>query len=252
MLVLAIDTSTSVSAVGWVEADAEIPRPDAARFARLVAPADPGHAETLIDRMSAALATGGHALADVGLLVFGRGPGTFTGLRIGLGTAKGLALSHGTPLVGISSLEALAFSAGVEGMIAPLIDARRGELYAALYEVRLDGGRPNARLAVPERVVRPDILEAALGLSSRADRVRFVGNGAIRYADTARALGELLPSSAAAPDPCRMALVGLERYRDRGGDDLAALEPSYLREPDAKLPAATPARSGPEFDRNSD
>jgi tRNA threonylcarbamoyladenosine biosynthesis protein TsaB len=239
MLVLAIDTSTSVSAVGWVEADAAASPPEAVRFARLVAPAEPGHAETLLDRMSAALATGGHALADVGLLVFGRGPGTFTGLRIGLGTAKGLALSIGTPLVGLSSLEALALSAGVEGLVAPLIDARRGELYAALYDVRLDGGRPVARLVAAEQVARPEALGQALGLASPAPRVAFVGNGAMRYADAVRPLGEILPSAASAPDPCRMALVGLERYLEHGPEDVASLEPTYLREPDAKLPRPT-------------
>lgn len=238
MLVLAIDTSTSVSAVGWVEAE-PAERPEATRFARFVAPADPGHAETLLDRMNAALATGGHALADVGLLVFGRGPGTFTGLRIGLGTAKGLALSCGTPLLGISSLEALAISAGVEGRVAPLIDARRGELYAALYCVRLDGDRPIARLEVPEQVVRPENLGAAFGPGAPGSRVFFVGNGAVRYADAARALGELPPLAFPAPDPCRMALLGLERFVRGGPDGLAALEPSYLREPDAKLPITT-------------
>jgi tRNA threonylcarbamoyladenosine biosynthesis protein TsaB len=238
MLVLAIDTSTAVGAVGWVEADEHAHRPDATRFARLVAPAEPGHAETLIDRMNAALAVGGHALADVGLIVFGRGPGTFTGLRIGLGTAKGLALSSGTPIIGISSLEALAVSAGVEGLVAPLIDARRGELYAALYDVRIEDGRTLARLAAAERVVRPETLVSALGLGSSASRIRFVGNGAARYADVVRSAGELLPLIAAAPDPCRMALIGLERYLAEGPDDPATVEPTYLREPDAKLPAA--------------
>jgi len=238
MLVLAIDTSTSMSAVGWVEADAGTPNPVATRFARLVAPAEPGHAETLIDRMTAALATGGHTLAEVGLLVFGRGPGTFTGLRIGLGTAKGLSLSLGTPLVGISSLEALAISAGAEGPVAPLIDARRGELYAALYDVRFDACRPVARLTRAEQVVTPESLGAALDLGACQSRVRFVGNGAVRYADTVRPLGDLLPLATSAPDPYRMALVGLERYLRDGPQDAAALEPTYLREPDAKLPAA--------------
>jgi tRNA threonylcarbamoyl adenosine modification protein YeaZ len=238
MLVLAIDTSTAVSAVGWVEVDAAASRPDASRFARLVAPADPGHAETLLSRMTAALATGGYALADVGLLAVGRGPGTFTGLRIGLGTAKGLALAHGTPLVGISSLEALALSTGVEGPVAPLIDARRGELYAAIYDVRCEDGRPVARLVQEEQVVRPEALAAALGVAAFPSRIRFAGNGALRYAGAVRALGELLPAAAAAPDPCRMALLGLERFLRDGPEDAAAIAPNYLREPDAKLPGA--------------
>jgi tRNA threonylcarbamoyladenosine biosynthesis protein TsaB len=237
MLVLAFDTSTPTSSVGWAEIDLAGPRPEALRYASFVAPAEPGHAETLLDRVRAALATGGYDLKDVELLVFGRGPGTFTGLRIGLGTAKGLALAFGTKLVGLSSLEALALSAGVDGLVAPLIDARRGELYAALYDVRRDGDdRPRAALLAAEQVVRPEGLAELLRGHAAKGAIRFAGNGALRYADAIRALGVQLSSGASAADPLRMAIAGAARFLSAGADDPIALEPSYLREPDAKLP----------------
>ena len=236
MLALAFDTSTPVSSIGWTELDTRGPRPEATRFASFIAPAEPGHAETLLDRTRAALATGGHELKDVELLVFGRGPGTFTGLRIGLGTAKGLSLAFGTKLVGISSLEALALSAGTAGLVAPIIDARRGELYAALYDVRAEGGWTRAALVIAEQVVRPEGLAALFSGHAPAGAIRFSGNGAARYAEAIRPLGELLPTERSAADPVRMALAGAARFLEAGADDPVALEPTYLREPDAKLP----------------
>jgi tRNA threonylcarbamoyladenosine biosynthesis protein TsaB len=226
-------------AVGWAEVDTQGPRPEVRRFASFVAEAEPGHAETLLDRMRAALAAGNIGLDDVELLVFGRGPGTFTGLRIGLGTAKGMALALGTKLVGISSLEALALSAGGDGLIAPLIDARRGELYAALYEVRFERHAYSASLVVAEQVVRPEEVAAFLQKRDIDGPIRFAGNGALRYAEVLRPLGEIPPVERSAADPLRMAIAGVERYLREGSDDPVALEPSYLRAPDAKLPKPT-------------
>jgi tRNA threonylcarbamoyladenosine biosynthesis protein TsaB len=236
MLVLAFDTSTPMSSVGFAEIDMAGARPEARDFASFIAPAEPGHAETLLDRMRAVLATARRDLKDVELLVFGRGPGTFTGLRIGLGTAKGLALAHGTKLVGLSTLEALALSAGVTGLVAPIIDARRGELYAALYDVTRDGGIASAALLVDEQVIRPEGLADLFRGHAAAGEIRFSGNGALRYAEAIRPQGEILPLGASVADPLVMALAGATRFLSNGPDDPVAIEPSYLREPDAKLP----------------
>jgi len=236
MLVLAFDTSTPMSSVGFAEIDTAGALLQARDFASFVAPAEPGHAETLLDRMRAVLATARRDLKDVELLAFGRGPGTFTGLRIGLGTAKGLALAHGTKLIGMSSLEALALSAGVSGLVAPIIDARRGELYAALYDVKRDGEHATASLLVEEQVIRPEGLADLFRGRLAAGAIRFSGNGARRYAEAIRPLGEILPLGASAADPLVMALEGTARFLSNGPDDPIALEPSYLREPDAKLP----------------
>src|SRR6476660_1065269 len=73
-------------------------------------------------------------LADIDLFVAARGPGSFTGLRVGLAAMSGFAATHGKPAVGVSTLEALAWRSGVVGKwIAPVIDARRGEVYGGLY-----------------------------------------------------------------------------------------------------------------------
>lgn len=236
MLVLAFDTSTLTGAVGWIRAPREAPVTRVEASAECAMPALPGHAETLIERIGATLASGGHRVEEVDLVVFGRGPGTFTGLRIGLSTAKGLALARGVPLKGLSSLECLALSAGVDGPVAPVIDARRGEIFTAIYEVTLECGRPTARPLTDERVIAPSGF-AALVAEARLDRpVQLAGNGAQRYRDQLAAGGALLPGRSSAASAYWMAVTGLERFVESGGDDPATVEPVYLRQPDARLP----------------
>ena len=111
MITLALDTSTLFGSVAWVRTgggDPSSPRPPVEGYADTAARARPGHAETLIARIDETLGAGGLCLDDVDLVVYGRGPGTFTGLRLGLATAKGITLGRGVPLVGVSSLAALA------------------------------------------------------------------------------------------------------------------------------------------------
>lgn len=237
MLVLAFDTSTLVGSVGWIAAPREAPVRRVEGFAESAAPAVPGHAETLIERIETLLAAGGHAIADVELVVYGRGPGTFTGLRIGLGTAKGLALARDVPMIGLSSLECLALSAGVDGLVAPVIDARRGEIFTAVFEVTHDAGRPAARPVAEERVIEPADFAQMIEPTRTGGPALLVGNGAERYRTELARLGEVGPARASAVSAYWMAIVGLERFIDRGGDDPRTVEPVYLREPDARLPS---------------
>jgi len=239
MLVLAFDTSTLQGSVGWIRA-AGGDRPGIESFAEESAPASPGHAETLVGRIERVLSTGGLRVEDVDLVVFCRGPGTFTGLRIGLGTAKGLALARGVPILGLPTLEALSVSAGSNGVLVPVVDARRGEIYAAVHRVEGAGRRPSAATLAPERVLRPDGIGDLLAEAGHEGPAAILGNGAIRYRD--RLLASLsegsfdLPARAAAPSAYWMAVLGLSRFSQRGGDDPAAVEPVYLRAPDARLP----------------
>ena len=154
MLVFAIDTATLQGSLGFVKLESDVPHSPVFRFATLSAPAVPGHAETILERMETVLSYGGYVLKDVDLLVFGRGPGTFTGVRIGLSTVKGIALALDKPVIGVSSLEAIALASGREGLVASLIDAKRKELFAALFRVSIsDDGRP---LAGPITYLRID------------------------------------------------------------------------------------------------
>lgn len=135
----------------------------------------------LIDTVDAVLADAGKTVGDVGAFVVGRGPGSFTGVRIGISTAKGLARGANVPLLGASTLDACAWTAwkaGERGRLGVLADAMRGEVYPALYTLDEDGAH---REFDRERVVK-----AAAALDEwRAmpgwDDVRLTGDGLVRY-----------------------------------------------------------------------
>jgi tRNA threonylcarbamoyl adenosine modification protein YeaZ len=240
MLVFALDTSTLQGSMGWVNIDDTSPSRAALSHASLSAPAVPGHAETVLHRMEQTLATGGFGFKEIGLLVYGRGPGTFTGIRIGLSTIKGIALTLGIPIIGISSLEASAFSAYKPGLVAALIDAKRKELFAALYEAKIaEDGRPFMSTILEEWVgPAADVIER-IAAHAAASTVLVTGNGAAPYRDLiCEALNaSILPECAWAPNPFWMCRIGYTRFQFKGQDDLDSVEPVYLRAPDARLPA---------------
>jgi tRNA threonylcarbamoyladenosine biosynthesis protein TsaB len=154
------------------------------------------------------------ALERVGVTV---GPGSFTGLRVGLAFAKGLALALERPVVGVGTLEALALSARRTGLVAAVVDARREQVYLQLFS---DG----AALAEPEAITA---LDAAARLKASGGPWLLVGTGGALvepYLDGARL------DARAAPDPVAVAKLA-------GEAPLGPAKPVYLRAPDAKLPA---------------
>jgi len=156
------------------------------------------------------LAAAGAEPGDLDALVVGTGPGSFTGIRIGLATARGLALSLGLPVAGVSTLDALA--AGAPGTV-PVIDARRREVFALLDE---------------PRCVRPEELELAPG-------TRCVGDGALRYRAVLEAAGAEVP---AAESELHVPRAQLHAALARDFGPAEAVEPIYLRVPDAERAAA--------------
>jgi len=236
MLILAFDTSTFQGSAGWILMKNDPSDSRVETFAEISTPAQPGHAETLLYRIGAILETGGYEMKDVDLVVFGIGPGTFTGLRIGISTAKGIAVSRGAPIKGVPTLEAIALSAGVDGLVAPLLDAGRGEIYAAMYRVSHTAGRPACMLISDERVIRPSRFPDLTSGVSREEPIYLTGSGARRYREDLAGMGVPLSPRTGAPDAYFLALRGLELFRSDGPDDPMTLEPNYLRKPDAKLP----------------
>ncbi len=99
------------------------------------------HSETLLPLCAEALRAAGLAPQDVDLYAVNAGPGSFTGLRIGLASVKGLCFPFGTPCAGVSTLESLAFSLPVSGSVLGALDARRGEVYCAAFT--MDNGTPS-------------------------------------------------------------------------------------------------------------
>jgi tRNA threonylcarbamoyladenosine biosynthesis protein TsaB len=133
------------------------------------------HAEVLLPAMENLLTLSQIPMEKIGLLACTTGPGSFTGVRMGVSTMKGLALALGKPIVGVSTLETLAMNAfPTPRLVCPLIDARRDQVYTGFYRTDPDGFPEAAGL---ERLT--DIAQVLRDLP--ADGVDFVGDGAVRY-----------------------------------------------------------------------
>jgi tRNA threonylcarbamoyladenosine biosynthesis protein TsaB len=193
-LVLAFDTATPVATSALLR-DGELLGERTSRAAAVLADAE------------ALLRAAGCAAADLDALVVGTGPGSFTGIRIGLAAARGLALALGVPVAGVSTLDAL--SAGYPGAL-PVIDGGRREVFAPS-----DGG---------PRACRPDDLRFEPGAV-------LVGDGAVRYRSQLEAAGAEIPPDRDAVHLPR-ARYHAQLAEDFGDADL--VEPIYLRVPDAE------------------
>ena len=186
----------------------------------------PGHARELLPLAHALLERAGLQFGDVARIGVGVGPGTFTGLRIGVATARALAQASGAELAAVSTLEALAAASGHDGPVLAVLDARRGEAFAAAWlgEEQLLG--PFA--------VKPGEL-AGLVEATGIDPASWlaVGNGAIAFRD------QLEPAAVAVPadgSPChRVSAVAICRLAVHSAPiERDALVPEYVRLPDAE------------------
>ena len=211
MLVLALDTATPTLVAGvarWSPDGAEV-------LAERAVPSGTRHAELLTPAIRAALDDAGVALADVGAVVTGLGPGPFTGLRVGIVTAAALADARGLPVVGVCSLDAVG-----SGARTVVTDARRKEVYWAAYDAA--GARVEGPAVVrPEELGRPGPFVGdpafAERLGATVERAEVTTAGLLRAAAP-----QLVDPSSAAP-----------------------LVPLYLRRPDAVPPTAIKAVSRP-------
>ena len=192
-------------------------------------------AESLLPATDALLADAGLALEAVAGFAVSAGPGSFTGLRIGLATVKGLAFGTGRRVAAVPTLEALARDAAGEGAVAALLDARRGELYAAGFE----GGVAAAWL--PEAVYPLADLAARL-----PEGCRVVGEGlAVCVEALVAARGEALrlQPEPAAPPARHVAELGAEAWSRGESADAETLVPRYLRRAEAEV-----QRTGQRFE----
>ena len=190
MLTLAFDTATAVATSALVDGE-EVLGERASR------------AQTLLEDVDALLRQGGAHPRDLGALVVGTGPGSFTGVRIGLAVARGLALSLGLEGAGVSTLAALA--AGAPGAV-PVVDARRKEVFTL------------------EGVLAPEAMAVEPG-------ALYVGDGAVRYRAAIEERGGVVPA-----DDDERHLPRARFHVQVAGPlgPMDAIEPLYLRAPDAK------------------
>jgi tRNA threonylcarbamoyladenosine biosynthesis protein TsaB len=209
MKILAIDTSTLTAGVAAWEG-----RVLAERRSRVTT-----HSDALLTMVDEVLREAGWTPARLDAVACTAGPGSFTGLRIGLATAKGLCFAAGKPLSAIPSLEALAARAP-DGRVAAVMDAHKQEVYAAVYQVT--GGFPqllDGEWVLPPRELLP-----------RIAGIPVVGDGALRYPE----LGQPLDGDGA-PRPADVARLAAARLEKGEADDLSSSGPRYVRASEAEI-----------------
>ena len=227
MLILALDSTAQVGSVALCE--------DEKLIAEYTLNTGHTHSETLLPMVESVLKISGYTVDDVDLFVCTAGPGSFTGVRIGAATIKGIAFGKDKPCIGVSTLEALALNGvALEGILCPCMNARRQQVYNALFESK-DGKL--TRLCEDRALAIEDLLKEVSEYAPEK-RIYLVGDGAELVMDFDE-FGEQFPVL----DGCMIllgerlrnqsgysvALVALEAYRNGNVCTDAELAPVYLR-----------------------
>jgi tRNA threonylcarbamoyladenosine biosynthesis protein TsaB len=223
MKILALDTATKSCSVALTD--------NGSLSAELTINKDQTHSKHLMELIHSVFGIAGFGLSDVDGFAVTIGPGSFTGLRIGISTIKGLAHALSKPVVGISSLKALAWQCADQShLICPFLDARKGEVYWATY--RFDATRLTqktaARATAPEAAVE-NIREPCV----------FIGNGVQLYRKQIEtALGSFayfVPKAHQILRASSIAFLSMERFKAKDTDEILSLIPEYIRKSDAEL-----------------
>ncbi|WP_258358642.1 tRNA (adenosine(37)-N6)-threonylcarbamoyltransferase complex dimerization subunit type 1 TsaB [Moorella sulfitireducens (nom. illeg.)] len=235
MLVLGLDSATQVAGVALMDGDRLV--------AEMFFNTRKNHSQRLLPMIAALLREAGVKPADLDGLAVALGPGSFTGLRIGLATVKGLAHAAQKPVAGVPTLDGLAWNAWeVPGLVCPVLYARRQEVYTALY--RWQEGKL-CRLT-PYQAGDPHSLVASL--KSYTGPVYFLGDGVDPYREAWQQLGSrarFLPSTSILPRAAQIARLGRERLLGGQEDDLFQLKPLYLRPSPAERQDESKCKSCP-------
>ena len=244
-LIVAIDTSTDMLACAAAWWTPEVFLDDRPSRAAIEVLASRDHLcrrqanVELVRTVREVLDEAGVGMSDVGGFLVGRGPGSFTGVRIGISTAKGLARGANVPLMGASTLDACAWTAwkaGTRGLLGVASDAMRGEVYPALYT--LDDEGPH-RMFERERVVKAAVAVEEWAARADADELQLTGDGLVRYGklfEEAGLMGRALSRDLWWPtgEGVLLAAACPEGLAAAGSTDPAAVLPVYTRLSDAE------------------
>ncbi len=190
------------------------------------------HSQVVLGMVQDLLQAAKLSVDDLAAVAVGQGPGSFTGLRIGVGVAQGIAYGAACPMIGVSSLDALAVRAPKDGIVLAGIDARMGEVYWAEYTKHEEGIERLSEL----QVTAPDAILSS-GLSASASKpIQLVGNAWLEYKDQLTPELSSLTPVKQAEFPSASALVLLARQSFENGEVISALEfaPEYVRNDVAK------------------
>jgi len=223
MKILAVDTATKSCSVAIVDKESLL--------AELNISGKETHSKHLMEMINTAIGLSGITLSDLDGFAVTRGPGSFTGLRIGISIIKGLALAGSKPVIGVSSLDALArqnlFS---PYLICPFLDARRGEVYFSRY--RVDRG-------ILKKEIDEDVLPPAMAVCDINEPSIFVGDGALIYK---KIITDIMGDKAYFASPCQniirastIACISMDRFEKNDTDDIGMFVPRYIRKSYAEL-----------------
>jgi tRNA threonylcarbamoyladenosine biosynthesis protein TsaB len=218
MLILSIETATERAGVGIFD--------DASERAAWRADTDRNLCSQLAAEIAAVLDRAAVPFTQLDLVAIGLGPGSFTSLRIGLATAKGISLARDVPLVGVSSLAAMSWQEGDRSTdLCPVLDARRGDLYAALDSVE---AKVLTAVQPPFLAQAPDLADRLL---AHARPLTVFGRLTAEQSAEIASHGPRLTvvRDPVFPDPRAVAELGRLAFESRGSDDVASLRPIYVR-----------------------
>jgi tRNA threonylcarbamoyladenosine biosynthesis protein TsaB len=185
------------------------------------------HSDLMAEFMNSLLGQRGLSVTDIGAIAVTNGPGSFTGLRVGVSFAKGLAMGLGAKLVALNTLEVLALSSELaEGMVSPMLDAKKKQVYAALYQ--MSGGGVT-------QIKEPEAVDPERWLSGLPKGTIVLGSGAAAYGNLIEAEEGRLVFQEKPEEPTPQGLVGLAKLKAAredftGWEELDAL---YIRQADA-------------------
>lgn len=230
--VLSLDTSTDCGSVALLHHDR--------LMGEYLFTGAKAHSERLLAMIDRLLADSACSIKDIDLFAVSLGPGSFTGLRVGISTAQGLALAAGKEVAGIPTLEAIAFQArGYCDQICPMVIARGQEVYAGLYRSPDQGDLEQVR---EETVTDPEAWLAGI-----SEETVFLGSGAVRHRKTIGALlgakARVLPYPAGLPRASSVAALALSRFAGEKEYAPVTIAPRYIKVPEAELSCGKPGRS---------
>ncbi len=223
MKILAVDTATKSCSVAVTDNHILLAEVNLGR--------EQTHSRHLIEMIDSAVFLSGLSLSDIDGFAVTRGPGSFTGLRIGISTVKGLAAANGKPVVGVSTLDSLAFRFSSSSYpVCVMLDARKNEVYFSVY--RFDDG-------IMKKEGEEQVLPPGNVIEGITEPYLFAGDGAIGYKDVIKdrlnrkamfVSGERNRIRASS-----VAEISLKRFDSQETDNISDLVPRYIRKSDAEI-----------------
>ena len=178
------------------------------------------HAERLHVFIEEIIKEAGISLNDLSAIAVSQGPGSYTGLRIGVSAAKGLCFALGIPLIAVDTLQVLASQVNIDdGLIVPMIDARRMEVYSAIFSAKFD----------KKREILAEIIDEN-SFSDRAEKLYFVGDCAEKCKSVLKKENHVFLEDVKYPSAKEMCALSLEKFKINDTADVAYFEPYYLKD----------------------